>query len=223
MNLKYTDLKEKQRERRDSWISENEKTTGLRIHRALSWLKVSEESLNNDLGFISLWISFNALYGKKNYFNKQQLSERETFEKFFKLAVSYDHQNMISEKLWKHYTNLFRHFINNKYVFSPFWKFQDNIISEDQWKSSFESSIRLSKITLGNQDSATFLGLLFDRLYILRNQLMHGGATFDSSINRTQLKLGYTIMSELIPILIDILIDNPEENWGTPAYPPVEI
>lgn len=43
---------------------------------------------------------------------------------------------------------------------------------------------------------------------------MHGGVTYDSSINREQLKLGYKVLSEIIPTPIDILIDNPDVDWG---------
>ena len=72
------------------------------------------------------------------------------------------------------------------------------------------------------QDSAQVLGKLFERLYVLRNQLVHGGATWNSSANREQVRDGAAILSFLMPIFIDIMMDHPEENWGQPYYPVVE-
>ncbi|OQY38705.1 MAG: hypothetical protein B6229_05280 [Spirochaetaceae bacterium 4572_7] len=221
MQLGFTNLKDKQRIHRDKWISNNSKSTGLKIHRALSWLKAAEECNNTDMGFISLWISFNSLYVNDTSSNEIYTPERQVFKDFFTHIISYDTSEAISSKFWQDYSNLFRFFIDNKYVFYPFWYFQQGQIADEEWIERFTRSKQLSKKALGHHDSATFLGLLFDRLYVLRNQLMHGGATFDSSINREQLQLGYKVLSEIVPILIDILIENPEEDWGNSAYPPV--
>ncbi|MCA2008623.1 hypothetical protein [Tritonibacter mobilis] len=63
--------------------------------------------------------------------------------------------------------------------------------------------------------------MLFDRLYVLRNQLIHGGATWNSSVNRDQLRDGVAILSVLMPVMIDIMMDNANEEWGKPFYPVV--
>lgn len=52
-------LKEKQRSLRDGF----QKPLGLRVHRALSWLRRAEvEDGDHDVRFILLWIGFNAAY-----------------------------------------------------------------------------------------------------------------------------------------------------------------
>jgi hypothetical protein len=61
--------------------------------------------------------------------------------------------------------------------------------------------------------------MLFDRLYMLRNQLIHGGATWNSSVNRDQLRDGCEILGCLVPIMVDLMMDNPQEDWGRPFYP----
>jgi hypothetical protein len=66
------------------------------------------------------------------------------------------------------------------------------------------------------------LSTLFDRLYVLRNQLVHGGATWNSSVNRAQVGDGARIMAFLVPLFIDLMMDNPEFAWGAPYYPVVE-
>jgi hypothetical protein len=57
---------------------------------------------------------------------------------------------------------------------------------------------------------------------VLRNQLVHGGATWNSSINRDQVRDGAAVIGWLLPIFIDIMMDNPQQEWGPVAYPVVE-
>ena len=57
---------------------------------------------------------------------------------------------------------------------------------------------------------------------VLRNQLIHGGATWNSSVNRSQVKDGAALLGVLLPIFIDILMDNPGNDWGRPYYPVVD-
>jgi len=57
---------------------------------------------------------------------------------------------------------------------------------------------------------------------MLRNQLLHGGATWDSSINRDQLRDSTNILGKLVPITIKLMMDNGRAIWGTPCYPVVK-
>ncbi len=66
---------------------------------------------------------------------------------------------------------------------------------------------------------AELLGLVLDRLYTVRNQLMHGGATYKSKINRSQVKDASKILEYLLPVIIDIMIENINEDWGEINYP----
>ena len=72
---------------------------------------------------------------------------------------------------------------------------------------------------LSNKDVPKLLIVVLDRLYMLRNQIMHGGATFESSANRSQLQSSCNILKLFIPLMIDIMIDNNEEEWGDIYYP----
>lgn len=59
---------------------------------------------------------------------------------------------------------------------------------------------------------------LFDRLYVLRNQLLHGGSTWQGSVNRSQVQDGAAIMAFLVPHFINLMLDNPTTDWGIPPY-----
>jgi len=58
-------------------------------------------------------------------------------------------------------------------------------------------------------------------MYTLRNQIIHGGATWNSSANRTQIRDSVTFLSQLVPFVIDIMMDNSNQIWGSANYPVV--
>jgi hypothetical protein len=74
---------------------------------------------------------------------------------------------------------------------------------------------------MAERATAKILSTLFDRLYVLRNQLVHGGATWNSSVNRDQVRDGTAVLGWLLPVMIDIMMDNPDYDWGKPFYPVV--
>jgi len=71
--------------------------------------------------------------------------------------------------------------------------------------------------------ASTNLGAIqfIDRLYVLRNQLFHGGATWNNGINRAQVRDGAAILTFLMPVFVDLMMENPKADWGRPFYPVV--
>ena len=66
------------------------------------------------------------------------------------------------------------------------------------------------------------LSIVFGRLYVLRNQLVHGGATWNSDVNRDQVRDGAAILACLLPIFVDLMMDHPAHEWAMPHYPVVD-
>jgi len=60
---------------------------------------------------------------------------------------------------------------------------------------------------------------VFDRLYVLRYQLVHGGSTWNSSVNRNQVREGAGILGFLMPVFVDIMMDNPQVDWRGRSIP----
>ena len=60
----------------------------------------------------------------------------------------------------------------------------------------------------------TVLSIVLSRIYTLRNQLIHGGATWGSSVNREQLRDCTNFMAKLVPLVIEVMMDHPETLWG---------
>ncbi|PKP78229.1 MAG: hypothetical protein CVT81_05170 [Alphaproteobacteria bacterium HGW-Alphaproteobacteria-3] len=64
--------------------------------------------------------------------------------------------------------------------------------------------------------------LCFDQPNILRAQPVHDGLTWNSGVNRAQVGDGAAILSSRMPGFIDLMMDNPDKDWGKPFYPVVE-
>lgn len=209
-------LKDKQRSLRSGFPQAH----GLRVHRAISWLTRSEgEKDDDDLRFILLWVGFNSAYARD--IGPESNGERELFSAFFSPLVAFDAKRRIYNAIWERFPHEIRVLLNNKYVFAPFWNHQNGYAGYTDWEERFTRSKQATAAAMARQDTSTILSVVFDRLYVLRNQLVHGGATWNSSVNRQQVHDGAAVLDWLLPIFIDIMMDNPGHDWGAPFYPVV--
>jgi len=191
----------------------------VRLHRAISWLKCAEENTtNHDLQFLSLWISYNACYAIDEK-SENDLTERKQFNEFISKLVSHDHEKRFYNLLWQKFSGPVRMIIENQFIFKPFWDAQRG--EKVNWKKLFDKSNEDANRYLSKNEVAKLIEVVLDRLYMLRNQLMHGGATYKSKVNRTQVRDACNILKLLIPIIIDIMMENSKEDWGEIYYPVV--
>ena len=112
--------------------------------------------------------------------------------------------------------------LDNQFVFADFWKFQNGSLSETAWKKHFEAANHAARAALGRQDTVTVLSVVLARIYTLRNQVLHGGATWGSSVNREQLRDCTNFMAKLVPLVVEVMMDHPETLWGDAVYPVVK-
>ena len=75
---------------------------------------------------------------------------------------------------------------------------------------------------LAGHSTSTVLAIILSRMYTLRNQLSHGGATWNSSVNRDQLRDCSAFLGKLVPFIIQLMMDNPDTLWGDACYPVVD-
>jgi hypothetical protein len=210
-------LKEKHRRLREDYST----ALTLRVHRALSWLGRAEQERDDlDVRFILLWIGFNAAYAAD--IDAALTGEREQFKTFFSDLVKLDREHRIYDVVWKRFPNEIRLLLSNKFVFAPFWSHLNGVLGNGDWAERLAASHRAVNSAMAKHDTPRILSIIFDRLYVLRNQLIHGGATWNSSANRDQVRDGAAVMGSLLPIFIDIMMDHPEHEWGMPYYPVVE-
>lgn len=210
----YDKLKQRHRLVRDAYP----KNLNLRVHRALSWLHRAEIADDVDSKFIFLWIAFNAAYATE-IDESYRLSEQETFKSFLEKLCDLDAEKKIDDLIWKEFSGSIRVLLDTEFVFQSFWDFHSGKIAEDEWKERFAKGKRAAQLALASGNSPLLLGLIFNRLYTLRNQMIHGGATWNSSVNRKQLTDSVRLLGKLVPIIIDLMIGNPTTLWGDPCYP----
>lgn len=215
--LLYENLKSKHRQIRDNFPPELD----LKVHRALSWVHRAEQSADDDKDsrFLFLWIAFNATYDDKGLDRDGFMDAKKQFGRFFNTLTKVDPDKRVYHAVWFELHDTFQELINNKYVFSPFWKNINGEISVEEWIKKFEYSTTGYTDKLAAKDTSGVLSEIFGRLYVLRNQLMHGGATWKGSVNRHQVSDCSRILSLLVPLMIDLVMDNPNENWGVSYYP----
>lgn len=188
----------------------------IRIHRAISWLKSAEKQEENlDLKFISLWVSFNACYAV-DLNGISSKPEKAKLRDFTSSLVQFDRTRLYN-LFWDKYSGPVKVLIENKFVFEKFWEY--NRGEANDYLPAFNKSIASATNCLSKQNIEGLIEIVLERLYTLRNQLIHGGATYNSKLNRSQLRDACNIMQLLVPIIIDIMLENGEHDWGEIAYP----
>lgn len=148
----------------------------LRIHRALSWLQRAEQCEDADGRFVFLWIAFNAAYAQEIP-HTERLSQQESFREFLRKLHQLDHEKLLDSMVWKEFSGPIRVLLDNPYVFESFWEYQRGTITADKWKERLANGKKSAAISLAKGHTPELLGLVLQRIYTLRNQLVHGGAT----------------------------------------------
>ncbi|MGR5176867.1 hypothetical protein ACPV4B_19205 [Vibrio parahaemolyticus] len=210
----YTVLKKRQRAERDNYPQ----NLSLRVHRALSWLNKAEQCTDDDSRFIFLWIAFNSAYAQE-FEQRHCYGEQGLYGEFLNKLISCDKQEKLPHLVWSEYSNTIRIILDNEFILQPYWDFHAGRINEEDWKNARSKAKTAANKALSHGDTAKVLSIVFSRLYTLRNQLIHGGATYLSSANRQQLKDCCSILEKLVPVIIEIMMDCKDEVWGEAVYP----
>lgn len=197
----------------------------LRIDRAISWLKPAETAMHEDgfdESFIFYWVAFNSIYAKAIVPDdgNSMLPERERFGEYFEQILELDEKGRVYDVIWNRFSENIRRLLMNRYVYGPFWQFSNGDPAYSDWEGSFNRSRHKINTALKRKHTLVILNTVFDRLYILRNQLIHGASKWRSSANREQVIDGVRIMESLVPVFIDLMIEHAENiDWGKVHYP----
>ncbi len=213
----YQELKERQRKERETYSS----TLSLRIHRALSWLHKAESCEDDDSKFIFLWIAFNSAYAQ-DFEQKQNYGEKGIYQEFLSKLNDIDKEKQLSTIVWDNYTNAIRLILDSEFVLQEYWNYHSGKITEQQWKNVRSKAKIAANTALGNGNTVAVLSILFSRLYTLRNQLIHGGATYNSSANLSQLKDCTLLLEQIVPVIIKLMMDGSNQLWGEAIFPFIE-
>lgn len=198
--------------------AELEGQLAMRLHRAISWLQSAQEAQSVDIEFISLWIAFSSCCSIDTQ-GDHPLGHHDQFVCFVEQLVGLDSEKKIYRCLWQEYSGHVKALIRNPYVFHAFWQSQRQ--GNEHWKTEFDQSSLQALNALSRQRVAELASIVLDRLFVLRNQMIYGGATFKSRVNREQVCDGAGLLGTLMPTVIELMLSAPKENWGEVTYPVV--
>lgn len=215
--LNFETLKTWQREHREQFTD----SLRLRTHRALSWLQRAEMAEDLDGRFIFLWIAFNAAYATEVDASLRS-STQDHFREFFQRICQLDSEKVLEKLVWQEFTGNIRTLLDNPYVFQSFWEWQAGALSEEGWRDRFRRAKTQAGEALAAGDTARLLMLVFQRLYTMRNQLIHGGATWNSFVNREQMLDSTRLLHKVVPLIILIMMQHETEEWGRCYFPVVD-
>ena len=199
-----------------------------RLRRALSWLERAVAEDDTDVKYIVLWVSFNAAYAierrTETAKHQRSLKEWERRKLYFETLTPVGFRR-IHRAIREEIRDPVDRLMCNEYIFSGFWEdLTEHPFDWENWpnRQRFEDdrdTVR-RRLRFASIDNTTIiLRRVFDRLNVLRNQLMHGCATREGSLNRRQVEDGAEILGVLVPIFLNTMADHPEEDWGAISYP----
>ena len=203
----------------------------IRVHRAISWLKQAEECMSPDLSFICTWAGFNACYAantndikltdKIREKESERTKETTRIWQYLKEIEKLDQANLLWSCLWHDNQNEVITILYSQFLFKEFWKSIHDDFDDMSWMDDYKIFNQRASIDKSQNNVLAYCFTVLQRVYVLRNQLVHGGATHGSSLNRDQVLACSNFMIEFLPIIIKIMIDNPKLELGDLMYPPI--
>ena len=208
----------------------------LRLHRAVSWLRRGNGERDADAKYIFLWIAFNAAYAVE----RNVSTDAQRRESYLNSLVPLDKKSRIYRLLATQLRAPVQNIMENVYLYRGFWdSLTDHDFNWQEWSNRiwFERDCAFVKERLAYRppsgslqaqlrpnaliptDVAGILHKLFDRLNVLRNQLMHGCATQHGTLNRRQVDAGAKLLGPLVHLFLEIMVDNAGGRLGCACIP----
>lgn len=194
-----------------------EHPTNVRFHRACSWLQLAEELTETDLDLALLgqWVAFNALYGQWDHGAREPVADVPCWKHFLERMASLDEGKHIVDAL-----------VQNKPLVMAV--LEDHHLSRHFWQEPSEKRAGQSRKTWFDARTwyvmdnwAPLLDRVFERIYFLRCQLVHGAASHNSSLNRKAIQNCTQLMDQLLRVFLRVWAEyGADEDWGILCYPP---
>jgi len=196
-----------------------EQPTPIRFHRACSWMARVEqmpEGQDHDLGLVSLWIAFNALYGQWDSQKREPRPDRESWRTFIDRILKLDGGGHVAGALQEH-KKLVISLLDDEYLSGYFWQEPSFNRARQSRRAAHDAH------TWYIEERWTMvLDQILERVYLMRCQLVHGAAAYGGKLNRTSLKRCVMMMQRLLPAFLSVWIDHgADEDWGPMCYPPM--
>ena len=193
-----------------------EDLTPLRLTRVNSWLDRARATDLETEKFLFYWIAFNAAYANATP-EASVFTERDIFNHFIDRIVERDKEGQLDQVLWNIFPNHVRILMSNKYSCLFFWADQMSEKDQYDWREAMEKECSALNRAFSKGDTAKVLKIIFGRLYVLRNRIVHGGMIFENSYNQKILENAAWLMESVMTEVVKIMSD-PQYSWGLPLY-----
>lgn len=181
---------------------------GLRTNRAILSLERAASERNADTAYVHYWVAFNSAYGSN--IDVETTDESRRFGGFFDLLLELDEPDIIYNTLYDQLSESVNFLLKNKYLFVPYWESLEGRIGKKEWQGEFDKSSRRISEAYVRNDLGSILSILFDRLYLLHNQLKLGGSKWGSYKNQRSVRHGSEVLYFFVPLFLTLMMDNPE-------------
>ena len=211
--------------------NQRKKDNETRFRRAGAWLHEANKPLDPSAKFVFSWIAFNAQFTDKSMRKQWENKERKypldlmMINEFVNRITHRDSGGMLIDAVSGVKVSL-REIFKLPHTFFQFWEKPPtlDITSKSQWHAHFhnEWADRLRDLgdDIKHRNVKRTLNSAFSRLYVVRNQVFHGGHSSSkrTSFGYTQIQHGAEVlvkMTQCFQLIMAERMDKfPEEEWG---------
>ena len=174
-----------------------------RVRRSISWLKRVVRVSQDDLPprFVELWIALNALYGYPTYLKPSRAQEEDYFKLFMGSLVQFDSSEKHLPAAMIQLQKDVKRLVKNEFLWNEFWRRDPVGLAK-----KIDKETKTLKEAVDCNDVPTFFTCAVKRLLVLRNQLIHGSSSENTTKNEDALKPGLLILEEILPVFLLLLI-----------------
>jgi hypothetical protein len=195
-----------------------------RLQRADSWIQAAQEVSQDRMheAFIFLYIAFNCMYGRRKYEGDESQIGEDLDAFFAKLLVMHRRNMQQGGSILKEALASCRQdgaiLIRDRFLVNNYWR-GNQPAATLQAKLNREAGGALEALDDG--DYRDFLAPLFRRISVLRNQIMHGCATYGPrSHGRASLEKAIRVLKVLVPAFYKLMRQYGHElTWDPIPYP----
>ena len=194
----------------------------VRIHRACAALRQGERAESDgtaegrDASIVFRWVALNALYGDWDWDAGMPARDRQSLDRFTTELSRADSEGRIRRTLEAHAEDA-RALLESPFLIERFWR-------DGEWDQVRPQRGRARNFNeeLRSERTSAALHRVLMVIYFLRCQIVHGGATMGSSVNRVTVDPAARLLRALSGQIIAVSMERGlEMSWGELCYPPV--
>ena len=196
-----------------------------RIERMENWIMHANLSDNNHNRFLFYWIAYEAAY-KEDQSEKIYEYEHELRCRFHKRIIECKYASKKLQEALRTVKREATKLLKLRQASRYFWYKEEGWESSQVWEKKFGQKFandchNLGKAAHDGRELVPVLNALFENLYIVRHQIVHGGSSGKDSRGLNQVIWGSKILESVVPRFYTCIEENKSRDWGKPPFPRV--